>query len=168
MRKFKIEICKLFVFPCHALHSICFAYYNLTFIAAVVFFNSGCPFQSVSPVCSWLVLWCLKWLWFLLLPGVPGAFQTLHVKNDKEYCDFPVVCFFFSLKIYWLHWAQSSVAGWDGLNFQHFWSTGRGTKKFWYQGVLFFRSLLACRFQQFVWRNNCLVSVLTNSEQKPA
>lgn len=120
------------------------------------------PF-SVSLMCSWLVFWCLKWMWSLPLPGFPGAFETSHVKNDKGYCDFSVVCFLFPLKIYWLLWAQSSVAGWDGLNFQHLFGALGQTKKSWYfDRKLFFKSLLACRFQQFVWNDNCLVAHLQN------
>ena len=76
------------------------------------------PFP-VSPVCPWLVFWCLKWLWSLTLPGFPGTFETLHVEIDKGCCDFPVSYFLFPLKTFWLLWAQSSAAGWDGLRFQH-------------------------------------------------
>lgn len=78
-------------------------------------FSSGLPFL-VSPVCPWLVFWCLKWIWSLTLPGFPG---TLNVENDKGYCGFPVSSLLFPLQIYWLLWAQSSMATWDGLCFQH-------------------------------------------------
>lgn len=45
MRKFKIKIGKLFVSPCHALHSIYFADTILFLLQKLYFFNSGCPFQ---------------------------------------------------------------------------------------------------------------------------
>lgn len=126
------------------------------------------PFP-VSPVCSWLVFWYLKWIWSLSLPGFPGAIETLHVKNDKGYCDFSVVCFLFPLKIYWLHWAQSSMAGWDSLNFQHFLGHWVGEpknfdiRKFCCSSNLF----LHVDFNNWSGKTICLVSTLTKSGQKP-
>lgn len=111
------SVCKWLVCHSHAFTLQLFCWCNLILLQQSYSFEFWMPFP-VSSGCPWLVFWYLKWLCSLAFPGFPGALETLHVENDKGYCDFSVSYFLFPLQCVilsskqcgWLRWPSSSAS----------------------------------------------------------